>query len=183
MLVRTAQPSMKACGTTYGPQAKETAAASASDGGVGVRARVEQDLRLDLDQPALGVRVVAVAQQRGVAVGVAEEGLLAGRGELDRAAGLQGQQAERQLEARVLAVGGRAGHAGDDDLDLLRLQAEAGGGQVAVGVRVGGGGVDLDAAVGARHGESGLGADGGRVLAADAVQALDDDLAGASGSP
>ena len=31
LLVRTAQPSMKAFGTTYGPQAKETAAASASD--------------------------------------------------------------------------------------------------------------------------------------------------------
>ncbi len=31
LLVRTAQPSMKAFGTTYGPQAKETAAARASD--------------------------------------------------------------------------------------------------------------------------------------------------------
>jgi hypothetical protein len=31
LLVRTAQPSMKALGTTYGPQAKDTAAASASD--------------------------------------------------------------------------------------------------------------------------------------------------------
>jgi hypothetical protein len=30
-LVRTAQPSMKAFGTTYGPQAKETAAARASE--------------------------------------------------------------------------------------------------------------------------------------------------------
>ena len=29
--MRTAQPSMKAFGTTYGPQAKETAAASASE--------------------------------------------------------------------------------------------------------------------------------------------------------
>ena len=91
---------------------------------------------------------------------------------------LQGEQAERELEARVLAVGGGAGHAGDDDLHPVGLQAEAGGGQVAVGVRVGGGDVELDAAVGAGHGEAGLGADGGRVLAADAVQALDDDLAG-----
>ncbi len=30
LLVRTAQPSMKAFGTTYGPQAKATAAARAS---------------------------------------------------------------------------------------------------------------------------------------------------------
>ena len=89
-------------------------------GGVGVGARVQQDLRLDLDQAALGVGVVAVAQQRGVAVGVAEEGLLAGGGELDRAAGLQRQQAERELEAGVLAVADGAGHAGDDDLDPRR---------------------------------------------------------------
>ncbi len=31
LLVRTAQPSMKALGTTYGPQAKATAAARASE--------------------------------------------------------------------------------------------------------------------------------------------------------
>lgn len=31
LFVRTAQPSMKACGTTYGPQAKATAAARDSD--------------------------------------------------------------------------------------------------------------------------------------------------------
>lgn len=110
-------------------------------------------------------------------VGVAEEGLLAGRGDLHRAAGPQGQQAERELEALVLAVGGGAGHSGDDDLHALGLQAVAGGGGVAVGVRVGGGDVELDAAVRAGHGESGLGADRGRVLAANAVQALDDDLA------
>lgn len=146
--------------------------------GVGVRARVQQDLRLDLHQAAFGVRVVAVAQQGRVAVGVAEEGLLAGRGQLDRAAGLQREQTERELEAGVLAVAGRAGHSGHHDLDPVGLQAEAGGGQVAVGVRVGGRGVDLDTAVGPGHGEPGLGADGRRVLAADPVEALDDDLAG-----
>lgn len=146
--------------------------------GFGVRARVEQDLCLDLHQPPVGVRVMAVAQQRRVAVGVAEEGLLAGGGQLDRAAGAQGEQAERKLEAGVLAVAGRAGDTRDDDLHPLRFEAEAGGGEVAVGVRVGGGGVDLHSAVGAGHGESGLGTDRGRVLAADAVQALDDDLAG-----
>lgn len=150
-------------------------------GGVRVRARVQQDLRLDLHQPALGVGVVAVAQQGGVPVGVAEEGLLARDGELHRAARLQGEQSERQLEALVLAVGGGAGHAGDDDLHPFGFEAEAGGGRVPVGVRVGGGEVQLHAAVGAGHGEAGLGADRGGVGAADAVLALDDDLAGGGG--
>lgn len=177
MFVRTAQPSMKACGTTYGPQANATAAASDSDEESAYAPAVQEDLGLDLDQAALRVRVVAVAEQRRVAVGVAEEGLLAGGGQLDRAAGTQREQTERELEAGVLTVAGGAGHSGDDDLHPVRFQAEAGGGEVAVGVRVGGGGVDLHAAVGAGHGESGLGADGCRVLAADAVQALDDDLA------
>lgn len=145
--------------------------------GVGVRAGVQEDLGLDLDQSALGVRVVAVAQQRRVAVSVAEEGLLARSGQFDRAAGAQGEQAERDLEARVLPVAGRSGDAGDDDLDPVGLQAEAGGGEVAVGVRVGGRRVQLHAAVGAGHRESGLGPDRGGVLTADAVQALDDDLA------
>jgi hypothetical protein len=111
-----------------------------------------------------------------MAVGVAEEGLLARGGEFDRAAGLQREQSERELEALVLAVGGGTGDAGDDDLHAVGLQAEAGGGRVAVVVRVRGGDVQLDAAVGAGHGETGLGADGGGVLAADAVQALDDDV-------
>lgn len=145
-------------------------------GGVGVGARVHQDLGLDLDQPALRVRVVAVAQQRRVAVGVAEEGLLAGGGQLHRAAGAQREQPERELERGVLAVGRRTGHAGDDDADAVRVEAEAGGGEVAVGVRVGGGGVDLHPAVGAGHREAGLGSDGGGVLAADPVEALDHDL-------
>ncbi len=112
-----------------------------------------------------------------MAVGVAEEGLLAGRGELDGAAGPQREQTERELEARVLAVGGGARDARDDDLDLLGGQAVAGGGPVAVGVRVGGGDVQLHSPVGARHREPGLRADGRRVLAADAVQPLDDEFA------
>ncbi len=113
-----------------------------------------------------------------MAVGVAEEGLLAGGGQLHRAARAQREQAERELEGGVLAVGRGARHAGDDDAYAVRFQAEAGGRQVAVGVRVGGGGVELDAAVGPGNGQSGLGADGGGVLAADPVQALDHDLAG-----
>lgn len=159
-------------------------AAGEGDGGgerlggrVGVRARVEEDLRLDLDQLALGVRVVAVAQEGGVAVGVAEEGLLARSGELDRAAGPQREQAERELEALVLAVTGRPGHARDHDLHALGFEAVAGGGEVAVAVRVGGGDVELHSPVGPRDGEAGLGTDGGRVLAADAVLALDNDFA------
>lgn len=121
--------------------------------------------------------MVAVAQQRGVAVGVREEGLLAGGGELDGAARTQRQQAERELDAGVLAVGGGAGDAGHHDLDLVRFQAEGGGGQITVGVRVRGGGVDLHAAIGARHREPGLGPDGRRVLAADPVEPLDHHLA------
>ncbi len=112
-----------------------------------------------------------------MAVGVAEEGLLARGGELHRAAGLQREQPEGQLEALVLAVGGGAGHTGDDDLDLVLLEAERGGGGVPVAVRVGGRQVQLDAPVRAGHGEPGLGPYGGGVLAADAVQPLDDDLA------
>lgn len=113
-----------------------------------------------------------------MAVGVAEEGLLACGGQFDRAAGAQGEQAERQLEAGVLAVPGRAGDTGDDDLHPVGFQAEAGRGEVAVGVRVGGSGVDLHAAVGTGDGESGLRSDRSRVLAADPVQPVDDDLTG-----
>lgn len=112
-----------------------------------------------------------------MAVRVAEEGLLAGGGQLDRAAGAQGEQPQRELESGVLTVAGGAGDAGHDDLHPVRFEAEAGGGEVAVGVRVGGGGVDLHAAVGAGYGEPGLGTDRRRVLAADAVQPLDDDIA------
>ncbi|CAM5600508.1 hypothetical protein SCALM49S_06350 [Streptomyces californicus] len=77
-----------------------------------------------------------------MAVGVAEEEAARRHlaGQLHRAAGTQRQQAQRDLEAGVLAVAGRAGYPGHDDLDPLGLQAVAGGDQVSVGVRVGEGG-------------------------------------------
>ena len=112
-----------------------------------------------------------------MSVDVAQEGLFAGRRQFHRAARFERQQAQRELEALVLAVGGGAGDSGDDHLHPLRLQAVAGGGRVTVRVRVRGGEVQLHAAVGARYREARLGADGGRVLAADAVEALHDDLA------
>jgi hypothetical protein len=144
---------------------------------VRVGTRVEEDLGLHLDQPAVRVRVVAVAQEGRVAVRVAQEGFLPGRRQLHRAAGAQRQQAEREVETRVLAVRRRARDARDDDLHPVRLQAVAGRRHVAVAVRVGRGDVQLHAAVGAGHREAGLRADGGRVLAADAVEALDHHLA------
>lgn len=112
-----------------------------------------------------------------MSVDVAQEGLFAGRRQFHRAARFQGEEAERELEALVLSVGGGAGDSGDDHLHALGFQAVAGGGRVTVRVRVGGGEVQLHTAVGARYGEPRLGADGGRVLAADPVEALDDDLA------
>ncbi len=159
-------------------------AAGEGDGGgqrlartAGVRARVHEDLRLDLDEAALGVGVVAVAEQGRVAVGVAEEGVLARRGELDGALGAHREQPEGQREALVLAVARRAGDAGHDDLDLVRAEPVARGGEVAVAVRVGRGRVQLDAPVRAWDGEPRLGADRGRVLTADAVEPVHDDLA------
>ncbi len=112
-----------------------------------------------------------------MARGVGVEGLLAGEGHLHRAAGAQRQQRQGDLEGQVLAVGGGARHAGDHQPDPVGLKAQAGGGAVAVAVRVGGGQVQLDAAVRPRHGQPGLGAERGRVLPADLVEALDDDLA------
>src|SRR5690606_11270998 len=135
----------------------------------------------DLHQPALGVGVVPVAQQGGGAVGVAQEGLVARGGEFHRAAGLEREQSERQLEALVLTVGGGAGHAGDDDLHAVGCEAAHGGGGVAGGVRVGRRQVRLAAAGGAGHGEAGLRGDRGGVRAADAVEALDDEVAGRVG--
>ncbi len=146
-------------------------------GDVRVGTAVQQDLRLHLDQLALGVRMVTVPQEGRVAAGVGLEGLLAGEGHLHRAPGAQREQRQGDLEGEVLAVGRRAGHAGDHQPDPVRLQAQAGGRAVAVPVRVGGGEVQLDAAVRARHSQARLGADRGRVLPADLVEALDDHLA------
>lgn len=112
-----------------------------------------------------------------MSVDVAQEGLFAGRRQFHRAARLQGEEAERELEALVLAVGGGARDSRDDHLHALGFQSVAGGSRVTVRVGVRGGEVQLHAAVGARDGQAGLGADGGRVLAADPVEALDDDLA------
>lgn len=122
--------------------------------------------------------MVAVAEEGGVPVDVAQEGLFAGRRQFHRAARFQRQQAQRELEALVLAVGGGAGDSGDDHLHPLRLQAVAGGGRVAVPVGVRRRQIQLHTTVGARYREARFGADGGRVLAADPVEALHDDLAG-----
>lgn len=122
--------------------------------------------------------MVAVAEEGGVSVDVAQEGFLAGRRQLHRAARLQRQQAERELEALVLAVGGGAGDSRDDHLHPLRFQAVTGGGRVAIPVGVRRRQVQLHTAVGTRYREARLRADGGGVLAADPVEALDDDLAG-----
>ena len=145
--------------------------------GVGVRARVEQDLRLHLHQPALGVGVVAVAQQGRVAVGVAEEGLLAGRGQLHRAAGLSASRPSGSWKpgsSRSPVAPGTPVTTTLTWSGSRPKQAAARSRSVCGSVEAG---VDLHAAVGPGHGEPGLGADRGRVLAADAVQALDDDLA------
>ena len=91
--------------------------------------------------------------------------------------GTDGEQAEGDLEAHVLTVRGGPRDAADDQADPVGLQAQAERGTVPVPVRVGAGDMELHAAVRARHGEAGLGADRGRVLAADPVHALDHDLA------
>ena len=177
LLVRTAQPSTRALGTSYGPAAKHARVDEHRPAGRRVGAAVEHDPGLDLDQPAVAGRVVAVAHARGVAVDVAEERLLAGEHHLHRPAGVQREQAEVDLQADVLAGAERAADAGEGHPHLVGRQAEAGGDLVAVDVQPLGRHVQVDAAVVVGDGEPGLGAHERLVLHADLVGALDDDLA------
>jgi hypothetical protein len=113
-----------------------------------------------------------------VAVDVAVERLLAGVLDLDRPTRREGEQADVDLEADVLAGAERAADAGEGEVDLLERQPEAGGHLGVVDVEPLGGDQQLDAAVLGGHGHAGLRPEEGLVLHADLVGPLDADLAG-----
>ncbi len=117
-----------------------------------------------------------VVHLRRVAVHVAVEGLVPGVDDLDRLAGVLGQQAGVDLHRDVLAAAEGPADAGQGQPDLLLGQVEHRSHLLAVHVQPLGGDVEVDAAVLGGHGEAGLGAEEGLVLHADLVVAADDDV-------
>ena len=113
--------------------------------GRGVGAAVEHEAGLDLDDLAVGGRVVAHPDRRRVAVDVTEEALRPRVVHAHRPPEPQRQQAGVDLERDVLARAERAAHAGEHEPHLLLRQVEAGRDLLAVLVQPLGGDVQLDA--------------------------------------
>ncbi|CAM5396631.1 hypothetical protein SVIOM342S_09206 [Streptomyces violaceorubidus] len=87
------------------------------------------------------------------------------------------------LHRQVLASAEGAADAGQGHPHLVLGQAEHGGDLAQVGVEPLGGDVEVDAAVLAGHGESGLGAEEGLILHAEGVVARDDHVGARGGRP
>ena len=143
-----------------------------------VRAAVEEDPCLDVDEAAVPGGAVLVAHGGRMPVHVAVEGLLAPVHHLHRAARAQGKQACMYLHRQVLARAERPAHPGERQPHQLRRQAEAGGDLTLVRVQPLGRDVEVDAAVLGRHRQPRLGAEKRLVLHAHGVLADDHHLRG-----
>ncbi len=118
---------------------------------------------------------MAVPHACRVTVDVAEEGLVAGVDHLHRPAGPHGEHAELHLHAEVLPGAEGPADAGEVDAHLVDRERQAGGDLDLVDMDPLGGDVEVDAAIGRRDGEPGLGAHEGLVLHPRLVGALDHD--------
>ena len=143
-----------------------------------VRAAVEDDARLDLDQPAVGIGVVAVPHDRRMPVDMAQERLLAGVDDLHRAPGAQRQEAYLHLHAQVLAGPEGTADSGQVKPDLLERERQARRHLLLVDVQPLGGDVEVDTAVFTRDREPGLGAHLSLVLHGRLIATLDHDCSG-----
>ena len=112
LLVNTTRASISAPRTRYGPAAKHAALPTTRKRRRRVRATVEQHVGLHVDQLAVAVRAVLVAQPRRVAMDVAVERLLPAVDHLHGPAGAQREQAGVDLDRHVLPAAERAADAG-----------------------------------------------------------------------
>ena len=143
----------------------------------GVRAAVEEDARVDGDEPSVARRAVLRPDLRRMAMDVAREGLLTVVDHLHGPPRVEREQGGVDLDREVLAAAEGAADAGEVDPHLLGSEREAGRDLVAVDVDPLGGDVDVDASLSVRDGEAGLGAEECLVLGADLVDAADRDVA------
>ena len=110
-------------------------------------AAVEDDPRLDLDEQAVGIGVMAVPHDRRMPVHVTEEGLLAGVDHLHRTTGVQRQQAYLHVHREVLAGPEGTTDPGQVKPDLLERESQACRHLLLVHVQPLSGDVEVDSAV------------------------------------
>ena len=109
---------------------------------------------------------------------MAEERLVAAVDHLYRLAGVQGQQAQVDLQRQVFAGAERPAHPGQGESDLLLVDSQARRDLLPVDVQPLGGDEQLHAAVVVGQGHARLGAHEGLILHAHLVGALHHHLAG-----
>ena len=168
-------------GHPVGAGGEEAGVGEHGRGGGRVGAAVEGDGGLHLHELAVGGGVVAVAERGRVAVHVAEERLLPVVEHLHRAAGVQRQQAQVDLQGDVLAGAESAAHARQRDVHVVGREAEGRSDLALVGVEPLRGDEQLDAPVAAGQRQARLGAHEGLILHAHLVVALHLHVAGGVG--
>ena len=142
----------------------------------GVRAAVEHDARLDVDQGPVTVRPVLVGEVAGVAVHVADEGLGPRVRDLHGPTRLQREHARVRLHRQVLARAEGAADAGHRQSHLLLWQPEDVRQLLLVDVQPLGRDVQVHASLAIRDREPRLGPERRLVLHADLVLTGDDDV-------
>ncbi len=161
--------------------AQQAGVADDGRGGRRVRAAVQQDVRLRVDEGAVGLGAELEGHPGGVPVHVPEERLLAAVAHLHRPAGPQRQQAGVHVHREVLAAAEGTAHPGEGEPHLRGGQAERATDLALVDVQPLGGDEEVDATVLGRHREAGLRAEEGLVLHADLDVDRDDDRRGGLG--
>src|SRR5712691_2864251 len=142
----------------------------------GVGATVQVDLGPDVDQRAVLICAVLVADQGRMAVHVTEKRLFAAVDHLHRLARVQGEQAGVDVHGQVFATAERAADAREGEPDLLGREVERGADLALIDVQPLGGDEQVDAALAVGNREAGLGAQESLVLHAYLVAAFDHDF-------
>src|SRR5215210_28656 len=140
-----------------------------------VGSSVEDDARLHVDELPVAVGAVLVAHPGRVPVHVPEKGLLAVVHHLDRALGVESEEAGVGLHGEVFPAPEGATHAREGEPHPLRGQVEALGQLILVDVQPLRGDVQVHPALAVGHGQAGLGAQKRLVLHPDLVLSLNDD--------
>ena len=157
-------------GHDVGPDAQRRRVRDHGTGRSGVRASVEDHLGPDVDELAVPVGAVLVAQDRRVPVDMADERLVAAIRHLHRTPGGESQHAGVDVHRQVFPAAERATDTGDRHPHLAFRQGQTGCDLGAVDVQPLGGDLQVDAAVGSRHREPRLRAEERLVLHADLVR-------------
>ena len=145
--------------------------------GRGVGSAVEEQPGFDAHQGAVSAGVVAIPHAGRVTVNVAVKTLGSGVGHLDRTAGVEGQQAEVDMQAYVLPSAEGSPDPGQGKSHCFGLEAQAGRHLVAVGVQPLGRDVQVDPTSIVGDGQAGLCTQRSLVLHADLVGPFDHHVA------